>query len=50
MLDSASLKLRFAVDLEDSYLSAILLAAGETGLTESRFPKTCPFSAEPLLD
>ncbi|MBK5940837.1 hypothetical protein CCR96_16585 [Halochromatium roseum] len=41
---------RFAADLEDSYLSARLLAAGETGLPETPFPPTCPFSAEQLLD
>ncbi|MEA1049544.1 DUF29 domain-containing protein [Lamprobacter modestohalophilus] len=50
MLDSPSLAPRFAADLEDSYLSAILLAAGETGLPETQFPPTCPFSAEQLLD
>ena len=50
MLDSPSLKPRFAEDVEDSYLSAALLAAGETGLPETRLPATCPFSAEQLLD
>lgn len=50
MLDSPSLTPRFAADLEDSYLSARLLAAGETGLPETQFPPTCPFSAEQLLD
>lgn len=50
MLDSPSLKPRFAADLEDGYLSATLLAAGETGLPETQFPATCPFSAEQLLD
>ncbi|WPL15285.1 hypothetical protein Thiowin_00172 [Thiorhodovibrio winogradskyi] len=50
MLDSPSLEPRFAADLEDSDLSATLLAAGETGLPENRFPATCPFSADQLLD
>jgi hypothetical protein len=50
MLDSPSLKPRFAEDVEDSYLSATLLAAGATGLPETRFPATCPFSLEQLLD
>lgn len=48
--DSPSLKPRFVDELEDSYISARLLAAGETGLPESVFPASCPFSLSQLLD
>ncbi len=48
--DSPSLGPRFRADLEDSYLSARLLAAGETGLAETQFPAHCPFAAEQMLD
>jgi len=48
--DSPSLKPRLIEELEDSYISAKLLAAGETGLSEAEFPPTCPFTLEQLLD
>lgn len=48
--DSPSLRPRFAADIEDSYLSARLLAAGETGLAETQFPPHCPYLAEQILD
>ena len=48
--DSPSLKPRFVDELEDSYISARLLAAGETGLPESVFPESRPFSLSQLLD
>ena len=48
--DSPSLKPRLIEELEDSYISAKLLAAGETGLPETEFPLTCPFTLEQLLD
>jgi Domain of unknown function DUF29 len=36
--------------LEDSDVSARLLAAGETRLPQRAFPVHCPFSLEQLLD
>ncbi len=48
--DSPSLKPRLIEELEDSYISARMLAAGETGLPESVFPAGCPFSLSQLLD
>lgn len=48
--DSPSLKPRLEDDLQDSYISASLLAAGETGLSETTFPEQCPFSIDQLLD
>ena len=48
--DSPSLKPRLEDDLQDSYISASLLAAGETGLAETTFPEHCPFSIDQLLD
>jgi ribosomal protein L29 len=48
--DSPSLKPRLKDDLQDSYISASLLAAGETGLAETAFPEQCPFSIDQLLD
>lgn len=48
--DSPSLKPCFIEDLEDSYISAKLLAAGETGLSEDEFPANCPFTLDQLLD
>lgn len=50
ILDSPSLKPRLIEDLEDSYISAKMLAAGETGLSEAEFPPNCPFTLEQLLD
>jgi hypothetical protein len=48
--DSPSLKPRLEEDLQDSYISASLLAAGETGLAETNFPEQCPYSIDQLLD
>lgn len=48
--DSPSLRPRLEEDLEDGYVSARLLAAGETGLPETVFPPNCPFTLEQLLD
>ena len=48
--DSPSLRPRFEEILEDSYLTARLLAAGETGLQEAAFPERCPFGPLELLD
>lgn len=35
--------------LEDAYEEAIVIAANETGLDESSFPKNCPFNLEQCL-
>jgi hypothetical protein len=48
--DSPSLRPSLAEALDDYYLSAKLLAAGETGLPEADFPASCPFSLPQLLD
>ncbi|HSO83520.1 DUF29 domain-containing protein [Thiocapsa sp.] len=48
--DSPSLKPRLISDLEDSYISARLLAAGETGLPEQTFPSSCPYTLDELID
>jgi hypothetical protein len=48
--DSPSLKPRLIEELDDSYISARLLAGGETGLPETAFPASCPFSLSQLLD
>jgi hypothetical protein len=48
--DSPSLKPLLIEALDDYYLSAKMLAAGETGLVESAFPVSCPFSLHELLD
>lgn len=48
--DSPSLKPRLEADLQDSYISARLLAVGETGLAETSFPEQCPYSIDQLLD
>jgi len=48
--DSPSLKPRLEADLQDSYISARLLAAGETGLAETSFPEQCPYSIDQLLE
>jgi len=48
--DSPSLKPGLIAELQDSYVSARMLAAGETGLPETAFPEKCPFSTEQVLD
>ena len=48
--DSPSLKPCLAEALEDYYLSAKMLAAGQTGLPETALPANCPFSLHQLLD
>jgi hypothetical protein len=50
LTDSPSLTPLLKEALDDCYLSAKMLAAGETGLGESHFPANCPFSLEQLLD
>lgn len=48
--DSPSLEPRFIEELEDSYISAKMLAVGETSLLEAEFPSGCPFTPNQLLD
>ena len=48
--DSPSLKATLLEELEDSYISARLLASGKTGLAEAAFPPACPLTLEQLLD
>ena len=48
--DSPSLRPQLQEELQDCYISASLLAAGETGLAETVFPDQCPFSIDQLLD
>ena len=49
LLDSPSLKPRLVEELDDSYISARLLAAGETGLPETALPEHCPYTVDQLL-
>jgi len=48
--DSPSLKPRLADAVADAYDSALRLAGDETGMDESGFPQTCPYSLEQALD
>jgi hypothetical protein len=48
--DSPSLKPLLESKLVDAYDVAISSAAAETGLAETTFPTTCPYSSEQILD
>lgn len=48
--DSPSLKQLFPGVIEEAHKRAIRKAAKETGLSESAFPATCPYSAEQILN
>jgi hypothetical protein len=48
--ESPSLRRYPAQVLSDQYELARLEASGETGLPESIFPETCPFTIEEVLD
>lgn len=48
--DSPSLRYELAEKLAEAYKKAILTAAKETRLSETRFPSGCPFSLEQALD
>jgi hypothetical protein len=37
-------------ELQDGYISARLLAAGDTGLAATALPEQCPFTLEQLID
>ena len=47
--DNPSLKARTQEFIDDAYIDAVLLAAKETGLEESIFPKECPYTREDLI-
>ena len=36
--------------LDAEYRAAVVAAANETGLPEARFPKSCPFGIDQVLD
>jgi len=48
--DSPSLRYELEEKLAEAYKKAILTAAKETRLSETRFPPDCPFSLEQALD
>ena len=50
MRDNLSLKPLLIDITVEAYEDAILHAAQETGLEESVFPTTCPFTLEQVLD
>jgi hypothetical protein len=47
--DSPSLTARLGEFVPDAYVDAVLLAAKETGLSESSFPEQCPYSNEQII-
>ncbi len=50
MKDNRSLKAVLPEAIEQAYGNAIIEAGAETGLLESTFPATCPWSMEQLMD
>ena len=48
--DSPSLKPRLPEILADAYDSALRWAADETGMDESDFPQSCPYTVEQVMD
>lgn len=50
LIDSPSLNHELKKHLEYAYEKALLIAMNETGLSESMFPKTCPFSLNECLN
>jgi hypothetical protein len=50
LADNPSLSAQLPELLGDSYTSAVLLAAGETGLPESLFPTICLWSYQQVVD
>lgn len=47
--DNPSLKYRFSEIFKDSYETAKIAAAGETGLDENTFPENCPWNIQEIL-
>ena len=50
MAQNPSLRPELGAILEDAYGDALLIAERETGLLESTFPPTCPWSFEQILE
>ncbi len=50
MADNPSLKSKRAEAIHDAYRLALVEAERETGLSESAFPVSCPWSFERMLD
>lgn len=50
LADSPSLKKSLEEKIDDVYQYALIMASGETGLTEETFPERCPFSLAQALD
>lgn len=48
--DSPSLKSEIEQKLADAYEIAVLSAANETGLDEDRFPESCEYTLDQVLD
>lgn len=48
--ESPSLKQEISAKFDHAYQKALLLAAAETGIEESEFPKNSPFSLDECLD
>ncbi len=48
--DSPSLKRLLNEELGDSYQDAIPEASNETGISQTHFPSTCPYTIEQILD
>jgi hypothetical protein len=47
--DNPSLKTLVPEAIERAYGNAVIVAEAETGLPESTFPATCPWSFEPMM-
>ena len=50
LADNPSLSAQLTSVLADAYVSAVLSAAGETGLPEATFPDLCPWSHQQIAD
>ena len=50
LADNPSLNAQLSAVLADSYVSAVLSAAGETGLPETTFPDICPWLYQQVAD
>lgn len=48
--DNPSLRSKLSDAIQDAYGDAILAAERETGLAESTFPATCPYSYDQMID
>jgi hypothetical protein len=46
---SPGLKNQFEEAVVSAYEKAVILAADETGLSESAFPETCPYTIEQIM-